>query len=232
MLLMLFLFMSCSVPLNGLGSVNQISTSDLSNPATQFALNKAFGDLTLVEREQRFRLKIALQRNSHGSIIADIFTPFGSSVAMLSTDSAGGIIEAPQQRYRFSNDDPIATLSYFSNFPFSFGEFVKIITGDYTLFKGLLGQPQSTITLRQTTRFEWYSSSFSATAIVNNRSGDMKLLKAQATTGERWEVSFARFDHGLPREIIYKVDESNYFMLTWDKIVSSQTASTSLFWQP
>jgi hypothetical protein len=232
-LLVSSMVLSCSAPLSRLSPSNTAHPLDSTKPKTAAGgLTKAFGDITLVEREQRFRLKIALQINAQGYLIADIFTPFGSSVATLFTDSSGGTIEAPQQHYRFTNDQPLSTLSYFSNFPFTFGEFVHIITGDYTVFKELLAQPDSSFSSPKTTRFEWHRNDFSAGAILNNRSGELSSLKAHTTMGERWEVSFDRFHHGIPREIIYKVDEVNYFMLTWDKIVSSKSASTSPLWQP
>jgi hypothetical protein len=164
------------------------------------------------------RLKLGMRWRGDSAFVCDFYAPWGRPVASIVTDEAGGTVTAGEGERRYRFGERFGELAGLGEFPFTFGELVRILSGQYQRWAGGAGVADSVATAGGSILLCWHSDSLATTVERVGRGCRARRCTYHRAGESAWTLTLARFEAGLPREADFRTDERNYFRLRYHNL--------------
>jgi hypothetical protein len=213
----LALIVSCAATQkqNSLININREIESLAKNKFVGF---KATGDIVYSIGGGRHRGRITQSIDQHMNFKCYFYTPFAQMLASVESDEDSAIIVIGEQEHRISRYDKIYIIPYFTIFPFSFSEFVRIITGRTIRNKTFAKAPSFNEKERNQTVLTWQTDSMNISLTYSKRKKRINSIVYTSLTDNPWKLTLSIFKGGICREIFFKSHNGDYFSLAFNKV--------------
>jgi len=192
---------------------------------------QGYGTLELNARGQKAKLTIETVWNGDNDCTINLYAMFGVTIASLSIDSTGRItVRAMKQELIKDPDDTIDIGMKLINYPFTYRDFMHILTGKL-LNSSFVRNPYDSLSLLENdAQLLWNTrlhtgGDYTVTAEINRKQSRIIKVRYTAPGVKGWQLDYASFNDTLPQEIRFKDANNNYFNLTYDKMSCGVTHS-------
>ncbi len=172
------------------------------------------GELVVVVDGRRVSFDLSILWYGDTAFLADLVGPFGSAVATVESGPGTLVLTVGT---RVQHIDPSSRVDEYVDFvrsPFTFGDFARILSGEYVSSAAPDGEPDSLVAARRTVRGVWLSESVRSTALMKTRGCRTAELTVEEV-GEGWQVRLSGLREGVAARSEFRLDERNYFVLTF-----------------
>jgi len=186
---------------------------------------KGYGKLQLGVRGQRVGLNIETVWKGDTNFTINLYTIFGTTIATISTDSAGklSVRAGGMLNEKKSPDDTIDIGSKLIDYPFTYRDFMHILTGRL-LKSEFIHRPSDSLSLQETNAYLYWNpdichgNNFSITMEINRKQSRIKKVSYSSPGSKGWKLVYASFGNNVPEEIQFKDANNNYFNLTYEDV--------------
>jgi hypothetical protein len=216
-LMVLLLCARCTVPpAGGLAGWNSAVRRSLGRGDILEINGSAECDLVL--RGEKVRARATVHWEGDSQFTCDFHTSWGAPVASLRSGAEGGEIRVGESLHRFGLDQDVRSVPSLPDYPYTFGELIRIITGIHAFSVLALGEPDTVLADRKGRRYEWWNDSVVVVLDAAHRTGRMEGIRFVDPHDRARGVFYSGFRDGYSREIGLVADESNYFLLRYDHL--------------
>ncbi|MBD3347455.1 MAG: hypothetical protein GF401_20555 [Chitinivibrionales bacterium] len=179
------------------------------------------GEMIISVNGESHKIRIDVLRDSSGDFSCDFYTIFGNHLASITGDTSESIIEYNQHAFRYSDSHQIRIPGIFLNYPFTFGQFKRIITGNNIFSNVTNTLPDSVWKQRRSYFCSWKTDSVMLEGKVSHDFRKAQSLTIQSSTTDTWQLLYADYKDGIPEQIQFIADDNNYFKLKYDHLTIS-----------
>jgi hypothetical protein len=225
----------CVGPLKGLAgkgappppvAVDEAVMEALLRPA-EVAEFKGYGEINMSGGGAKASGKIEAHRKNNGYVKAQIYSPFGTAVASISSEAFKGVVKVDKEAIEFSYGDKMENVPFPCARNFTYGQFIKSLTGAMPeAFRELPASPDS---LKQSKKAPgkatavWNSDTLSVRALIVGKKGKPPRLETVTFKynmgGTKFSLLFAGFKKGIASEITLKEGSKNYISVKYESVV-------------
>jgi hypothetical protein len=184
---------------------------------------KGFGEITMVNSGQKMTGKFDALRKNSGFFSAQIYSPFGSTVASISANDFKGRVNVGREHIDFTYDDTMEKVPFPCARHFTYGSFVKVLTSSMPdEFWTLSAGPHKVIPSKKrkkTVTAAWVSDELAIRAEVIPRSGQFESVTFDYNVGgSKLTMRFGRFRKGVPYVIHVRETSKNHITVNYESI--------------
>lgn len=181
---------------------------------------EATGDVAFSIEGERYRGKMTVSLLERTNFVCYFYTPFAQLIASITSDEDSATVIVEERKYRIGINDNLSSIPYFTVYPFSFNDFIRIITG--RIFKRDCFNLDADNVAKKGRRivYEWITDSLHISVMVSNNGRKIKNIIYAATNSKDgpWELEFSSFKNGISKEIRFESKKKNYFSLVLNKV--------------
>ncbi len=179
----------------------------------------AVGDVAFSLHGERFRGKIDVSIHDWSRFTCEIYGPFAQSIASITSKGDSACIQVEEKEYAAGIKDDVATIPFFTIYPFIIEDVIRILTGRIIKRNLFEQDPVETRILRGRKEYVWSSDSIHIFAsLPNNRKKKMRITYS-GVKDSHWKLEFSSFKNRISKEIYFESDEKNYFLLEFKKLI-------------
>jgi hypothetical protein len=208
----------------GDASVGGIFTNPFLTESATPAEFKSSGEIKILQAKQKASGKIDVRRKRDGRVSVQVYSPFGAAAATVETDGSKGVFKSGAEHIVFTYDSPMDAVPFPCASRFTYGEFIKVITGGAPDILGSLpARPESIIRIKNELAASWERDR--ATVRMNASLKTGALLSVSVDYGfvpEAANLTLSGFKNGIAREITLTDADGSYISIKYEtvKIVS------------
>jgi hypothetical protein len=177
----------------------------------------ASGEARLCVDGEHLRCRMDVRWLSDSSFSCTFYDPFSQPAAILSADSSGVWLDAAGGRTPLAGrTGNLQVPGYFSDFPLTFGDFIRILSGRLPAGAAEKAWPDSCKKAGPHRILIWKSGSSSTSITEHARNIDVAACRCAGATP--WEVHYDRFTGSQPRRMKIAVSDGNYCIFMFDTI--------------
>ncbi|MBD3419954.1 MAG: hypothetical protein GF398_07555 [Chitinivibrionales bacterium] len=217
LLFLLLLFADCTVPPSPLSGTDAIALAPRISllPARSF---KSSAALAIKIEGEKIRAACDIVYITDSVLNCTVYNPFGGIVAEIAMQENLVRMYVGDTMIVRSSRDRIRIPGILLNFPFTFSEFKRIITG--TLVQHLPGQEfQSQNRQNKITVFVFKGMNYS-TSVTYRRNRLAGMTFKSQSGGAPWSVTYARFEDKVAHAIEMNHDSGDYFNVFFNKFIA------------
>jgi hypothetical protein len=179
-----------------------------------------FADVEVCRNGEKQRALLTI-KTTQKSFAGDIHAPLGMLIASIEADQESVVVDAAQFHTTIARNQILAANPFFLFIPISFDEFERIISGRVPRS----GKSDFHVQTRERKGFFLRSTgeTDSARMIISARSGSGRIVSVEyEKMGVRpWRCVLRKIKNGLSHEIYFEVDEKNYFLISYHRLICS-----------
>jgi hypothetical protein len=204
--------------------VGGIFTNPFLTEPTAPAEFKSSGEIKIFQAKQKASAKIDVRRKRDGRVNVQVYSPFGAAAASVETDGSEGVFKAGAEHIAFAYDSPVDAVPFPYARNFTYGEFIKIITGGAPDILGNLpARPESITRMKDKLTASWSGGRAAVRMNASLKTG--ALLSVSVDYGQAPEtanLTLGGFKDGIAREITLTGADGSYISIKYEtvKIVS------------
>lgn len=187
---------------------------------------KGYGEITMTAAGKKMTGKFDAVRKNTGSFSAQVYSPFGSSVASITAEDFRGRVNIGREQIDFTYDKTMKDVPFPCVGSFTYGRFVNVLTASvpdelwalsvtpYTLTQGKKWVPK-----KGRVAAVWSTDTLMVRATVFPKTGLIEQVTLDYDSGgSKLTMQFSRFKKGVPYEILIKESSKNYILVSYESI--------------
>jgi hypothetical protein len=178
----------------------------------------AFGSISLSVKGEKFKGNIAVLLSDTTGFDCTIYSPFAQIVAVISSKNDSAVCSAGDKTTRIGIHDSIGSLQFFFQYPFTFYDVVRILTGRTTNKTFCSLQPDSIYSVRRKEVFRWIKDSVTIDIYFSKYGQKIERVNYINKKGRFWELTLSSMKNGISKVIYFHDSEMNYFSIKYDRI--------------
>jgi hypothetical protein len=168
--------------------------------------------------KQRFQTRIDVRWRNDSEFTATIYDPFSQILAILGIDSAGAYIEQDDSRTALLDDKELSFPGFAVEYPFTFHDFVRIITGRLPSQCDVQRPPDSCYGSGARNVFTWRNDSLSTLIKTTGREDRIQRITCRNRGKEPWRVDYSHFRSAMPARIQFDMADADYCIFIYDQV--------------
>jgi len=183
---------------------------------------KGSGDITIYQDRQKTSAKIDVRSRAGGYFSAQVYSPFGATVAAVEAEGFRGNINAGREQYEFGYDDKMFGLPFPGAGQITFADFIKILTtGVPEPARKLPPNPVSAVYDKKNVTVIWVGEAVEARVKISSKKKDIlgAAFQYNPDGGAACTIELSRVKDGTAREISIKdIAGGNYITIKYDTV--------------
>lgn len=178
----------------------------------------AFGSLSLSMKGEKFKGNIAVSLSDTTGFDCTIYSPFAQIVAIISSKNDSAVCSAGDKTTRIGIHDSVGSLQFFSQYPFTFYDVARILTGR-VMDKGFCSlQPDSFYYVRGKRVLGWKKDTVTIELHFSSHGQKIERVNYIHKKGRFWELTLSSMKSGIGKVIYFHDSEMNYFSIKYNRI--------------
>jgi len=185
---------------------------------------KGFGEINLEMDGERFRGSIDVDERGAEGFSCTCYDMFGGTVVSMCATDDTVWFKSGETLMSLAADQPLSSIPYFRQFPFTFRSLRRILTGRVPP-DGMAGRsPDSTWVHGRRAYAQWSGDSLAVEAVVKKATGRIERISfSPCKSDASWRLTMSGFNNGMAEEIRFEGKGNNYFVI--DKLRSNLKVS-------
>ncbi len=212
----IFFFLFCT-PINIQRSKYYSEKSILHSLIDTIYTFKASGDFMFTLRGEKYRGKIVVDFDEGYVFKCYLYAPFANSIASFISDSDSAKIIFSEESYRIGIREKVTSIPFLQNYPFTFKDIIRILTGRTYKSDSFLSDPIINKTDAKRRIYQWISDSLNILILASSRKEKIKNI-TYTNKEVPWKLVLSSFKNGISKEIHFESGEKNYFSVMFNKL--------------
>jgi hypothetical protein len=191
---------------------------------------KGFGEIAMAAGAgQRISGQLDAHRRGGGFFRAQVYSPFGTTVASISADDFTGRVNVNREVFEFAYDDAMDSVPFPCARYFTYGRFIRTMTGSMPeVFWTLPPTPDSVAKGKKkkakgknrAVTAVWTSDTLTVRAAIVPQTGQIESAAFNYNIGEaKFSIQYGAFKKGMASEILIKEGSRNYISIKYETMV-------------
>jgi hypothetical protein len=173
------------------------------------------GELVVVVDGRRVSVDVSILWSGDSAFVADFVGPFGSPLATVESGPAGLNLVTGGRVQPIDPAQNVDEIVDFVRSPFTFGDFIRILTGEYAAAVAPQKPADSLVAGRRRATGVWLSDSVRARVVARTRDCATVESVLETRGGVQWQLRLSEWRDGIAGRSEFLLDERNYFVLTF-----------------
>jgi hypothetical protein len=182
---------------------------------------KGMADIRVLRNGETIKLKMSISYQGDSAILCDFHSPFGGTLASLEVDGSGGIITIESRQIQVDLNQKISEFPYFPTIPFTFYDFIRIITGMLPGEACSAKDSDTVVTSGSNAIFKLQSRMGIIETLVNRQDGSIKSIQIKPESPASWRLELSQIKDGFARQIVMIADSANSVEINYEKILET-----------